>query len=366
MSRTRPSSVSLSEKSIPPQCIQPVCPVFGQCGGCQYQDIPYEKELALKEQALRDLLNVLCISSDAWQPIVPSPKQYHYRCRLDLKMIRTRAGEFFMGFSPRGRYRVVPVEACPLALEPISDFLPRLKETAIQSWRPKYRNANLVVKTGDDGRVFWGGIGRRSLRQDPADCLWTVINGRRIHYGLDTFFQANLSILPVLFERIKDLNILAQDGTLFDLYGGVGLFGSGLYDEVGRVVLLEENKYAVGLARVNGAYNRMGRFQIIAGRVEEQDLAALRHAGQGRAVGIIDPPRKGLDGQAARLATDLRWMTHLLYLSCQPEALARDLQVFITAGWQVVQVIPFDFFPRTRHLETLVLLGPVSSESMRR
>ena len=338
--------------------VEPVCPLFGKCGGCQYQDITYDRELKLKTQNLRALFaQEGARMADVWEEIVPSPKIYHYRSRLDLKFLKTKTQGVFMGFSPSGRYRVIEVQACALAMKPISDFLPTLKQEAVAGLPPWYRNANLVIKTGDDGRVFWGGIGRRSLRMRPEDYLWTEVGGRRIYYALDTFFQANLAILPVLMERIRALDIWNPDVIFYDFYGGVGLFGLGLYDRVAEVVLIEENPHAVRLAEFNRAYHHLRNFQIIPGRVEgflrDGNLAADR-----RRIGLMDPPRKGLGADAGWFAQALKKLDILLYLSCEPQALVHDWEVFRRSGWRPLKIIPFDFFPRTRHLETLLVMYP--------
>ena len=338
------------------QKISPRCPVFGECGGCQFLDIAYEEELLLKERMLRELFFKASIPTDIILPIQPSPKEYHYRCRLDMKFLKIKSGEMFMGFSPARGFKVVEVEDCLIAMEPVASFLPQLKKQACEKIPVKYRNANLTVKTGDDGRVFWGGIGRRSLRMDPDDYLWTDIEGIRIFYSLDTFFQANLSILPQLMSVIRSIGILGQGKTFFDLYGGVGLFGLCFSKDVERVVLIEENIHSVGCARHNVVYNHIENMEIIEGRVEEKLPSVISGISHEHSIAMIDPPRAGLSKEA-RAILNTCLPGHLFYLSCNPQTLIRDLTELVNnAGWELVCAIPFDFFPRTRHLETLVLL----------
>jgi tRNA/tmRNA/rRNA uracil-C5-methylase (TrmA/RlmC/RlmD family) len=274
-----------------------------------------------------------------------------------MKLLKTRAGDVFMGFSPVGRNRVVEATACPIALPAISDFLPELKRQAGARLPVKYRNANLVIKSGDDGRVFWGGIGRRSLKMNEADYLWTAVRGRRIYYSLDTFFQANLSILPVLMEYIIDLGILGPDISFFDLYGGVGLFGIALSDQVKEVILVEENVYATRCAAYNAAVSQCGHFKIIPGRIENVPFWQPAGRDAQRQVAIVDPPRQGLHQDVAAALAREKSFRHLLYLSCHMDSLARDLKIFLAHQWVIEKITPFDFFPKTRHLETLVLLS---------
>lgn len=349
----------LKEQSHPDGKVEPLCPVFGECGGCLYQNISYEDELKVKEQQLKDLLGQsIDISEIIYDSIIPSPRPYHYRNRLDLKLRRTKNREIFIGFSPVGKNGVVPVEACFIADRNISGFIPGLKKQAVERLTEKYRDANLVVRTGDEGKVLWGGIGRRSCQLPEKDYLWTEISGRRIFYSLDTFFQANLSILSKFFDVVRAFPCWASRPVLYDLYGGVGLFGIGLNDLVKKIVLVEENKASLRIARYNVEFNRLNHFEMIAGTVENELPGLIKSEVGERAVAMVDPPRAGLSASACQMLADLKRLDYILYLSCNPESLARDLRVFVRNGWEIQRIIPFDFFPKTRHLETLVLLIP--------
>lgn len=336
----------------------PQCAVFSECGGCLYQDIPYKEELALKVAALEDAFVQagLSIPEERIDPIVASPKPYHYRNRLDLKMIRTKDNRVLIGFTPKAGHGITTVEACPIADEPISSFIPQLTRHLQEHIPEKHHRANLVVRTGDSGEVLWGGMGKRSCQLRPEEYLWTGIRGKRIFYSLDTFFQANLSILPLVFDRLRELPIWNPEAILYDLYGGVGLFGIGLTECVKNVVLIEECPASIRLAKYNVEFNKLQNFEIIEGKVETE-LPFLLNEARGRVkIAMIDPPRAGLSPSALELLRGTQNLNYILYLSCNPEALARDLNGFQKGGWQTERIVPFDFFPRTKHLETLVLL----------
>lgn len=342
----------------------PVCPYFGECGGCLYQDIPYDRELALKEEQVRSLLAAsVPEAADVLRPIEPSPREYHYRHRLDLRLLKTKEQKIFVGFSPRERFGVIDVDQCPIAMKPVSDFIGPLKREAAATIPRKYRLANLVVRCGDDGVVRWGGIGKRSLRQEPRDFFWTELNGLKIYYALDTFFQANLSILPRLFEVIRNLPLWSPAVTFLDLYGGVGLFSLGLHGVYGQAYLIEDSKNSVRVARYNVETHGLTEIAVTEGRVEDYLEEILAEAGP-PAVAMIDPPRAGLSSEAIRMlnaAADR--IDHLLYLSCNPEALGRDLAALSASSWRLRQVMPFDFFPKTRHVETLVWLTAAGKDA---
>lgn len=300
--------------------------------------------------------DALGVGEEVFDPIVPSPKEYHYRHRVDLRLLRTKSGEIFIGFTPEGKPNVVPIQACPISMPAVSDSIPRVKEEAVGKLKEKHRNANLVVRTGDDGRVLWGGVGRRSLRLEEADYLWTEVEGRRIHFSLDTFFQANLSILPALMDNIRSLAVLDHETVLLDLYGGVGLFGVVFHPAVKKTILIESDVHSVRLAQHNKGFHHMDGFEVVQGRVEEALPSALAALSGEKITAMIDPPRAGLSETALECVASSAGLNRLLYLSCHPETLVRDLAGFCARGWTMSRVIPFDFFPKTRHLETLVLL----------
>ena len=353
--------------------VQPLCAVFGECGGCAYQDIPYEQELRHKEGLVKELLQKNPgITADLFEPIVASPKPYHYRNRLDLQFVRTRDDRVLLGFTPSspaggpGAGRgIVPVESCSIAETTISEFLQGLRKRLEQSSPLKYRRANIVVRTGDDAKVLWGGIGKRSCRMDPDDYFWMNFEGKRIFYSLDTFFQANLSILPKLLERIAAFDCWPVGSlreqtkpVLYDLYAGVGLFSLALADKTRRSILIEESPSSVKLAEHNVRYNRLTHIEILAGRMEDvfAPLLAREPDGEAPKVAIVDPPRAGLSPRALEALIHAKQFTCLFYLSCDPHALARDIKKFIEQGWTVEKIAPFAFFPKSRHVETLVLL----------
>jgi len=334
---------------------QPLCPHFGDCGGCAYQDLHYSDELQLKEKFLRDLLGAtMPISENSWRPIVPSPKQYHYRHRIDLKLQRTKNGTL-IGFTPKEGVGIIPVVNCAIAMESINERIPQIKTEALAKITEKHRLANLTIRTGSVGPVRWGGIGKHSMRMKEEEYFSTEINGRRLYFALETFFQANLSILPALIDEIRQLPIWSAQTRLFDLYGGVGLFSMNLYDLVKEAFLIEQVGASVVLARFNQVRLNAANVHILEGDVEEI-LPPLLGSTPGQDVAIIDPPRAGLSERAIQLFTGANAFRHLLYLSCNPLSLQRDLDLLIKEGWTLERIQPFDFFPKTKHIETLVLM----------
>ena len=334
-----------------------LCPLFGTCGGCQYQDIPYGQELARKEDELKSLLTgELSLAAGVFEPIEPSPEIFYYRSRLDLTLRKRNNGERQMGFMIPGTQRLQEVSSCLIARREINAFLPSLKDQAVRMLPADYRVANLVVRVGEEGKVFWGGIGRRSLRMKEEDYFWVKVCGRKIFYALDTFFQANHSILEKIIARIESLIPWEKETVFLDLYAGVGLFGIALADRAKEVVMIEEGADSVKLAAYNVQYHHLEHVRILEGKVETHLPEVLKETIGKPCVGLIDPPRGGLVASAVETLVAAKDLTSLFYLSCSPESLMRDLKGLTQEAWRVQKIMPFDFFPRTRHLETLVWL----------
>lgn len=332
----------------------PECPVFGECGGCQYQDISYDGQLRIKEEQVNNLLMGRIPSTADVEPICASPEPYYYRNRLDLSMLRTKDQQIHIGFKPEGRFRTLEVDRCAIAQNSINQYLPELRREVAEKITPKYRIASLVLKTGDDGRVKWGGMGKRSLRLQPADYLWTEVDGKKIYYSLDSFFQSNSSILPDLSATLKrwhDWN--PKQDVLLDLYGGVGLFSILLSDQILKSALIEENVHATTVAEHNKRSLNMNHLDIYCGRVEDFLTSVLEENSGKRFVGMIDPPRKGLTKNAIDLISGIPQMNTFFYLSCNPESFAKNTEDLRKNGWQISRLRAFDFFPQTRHIEVL-------------
>ena len=122
------------------------------------------------------------------------------------------------------------------------------------------------------------------------------------------------------------------------------------------MVLIEDHPASIELAKYNAQFSKLGNLEIIKGKVEDQLTDVLKEDTASK-VALIDPPRAGLSDAARDLLVKTKAIRNLLYLSCNPQSLARDLKGFISHGWQIEKIMPFDFFPKTKHLETLVLLN---------
>lgn len=251
------------------------------------------------------------------------------------------------------------IDSCAIARSEITSFLPELRRLAAQRIPENYRSANLVVKVGDEGKILWGGIGRHSLRVSESDYLWTEIEGKRIFYSLDVFFQANLGILPLLVKGVRSLLNLTPATHLVDLYSGVGLFWILLAGESQSAWAVEESGSATRAADFNRRYHGLTHVVLKEGRTEDCLEEILERLKGKPTAAIVDPPRKGLSPLVLERLAASKAFHPLIYVSCHPPSLVRNLEGFLKAGWRVDRVAPYDLFPRTRHLEVLTRLVPV-------
>lgn len=315
----------------------------------------YESQLNAKSQELRELFaDQLSLAPAQVESVVPSPRPYRYRNRIDLSVRRLRNGKILAGFTDKKGRGICEITSCAIARPEISDALPDVVARLPDTLPPKYRTANLILRYSDDGRVVTGGIGRRSLKTPPEDYLYASIDDIRVYYGMDTFFQGNTFILPSLRRVLKSMLQPLDRPRLLDLYGGVGLFSLLLRPWISGALLIEENPSSIRAAQFNKEFHQFDNLEIVSGKLETH-LPAVGDSATANRVALVDPPRKGLGAFTAEfLAQNLR---SLWYLSCNPESQAADLKIFLHHGWRIGRITPFDFFPQTRHLEVLTELA---------
>ena len=338
--------------------IAPQCSYFGTCGGCSFQDLDYEIQLELKRRKVGEVLNSFRSGDDfEINPTIPSPKLYHYRHMIALTVKKRqemlRLG--FIGLDSTGTARrapaFLPIEACPIADERISHFLPEaLKKLEALPEKRRFRTSQVVLRVGSEGEVV------TSLRSDRGRTLECQVLGKAFSYPVSSFFQHNFSILESFLKTIHSFLNPNGSGVLFDLYSGVGLLGISLAGAYERLIGIEEGYEAVQHAKQNAERNHVANVEFLEGKVEEilGEIVGARRAVPLHV--IVDPPRAGLKPEVLDCLNQLP-IEKLLYVSCNLDALRRDLEV-LCGKFQIVRVQPMDFFPQTQHIETLVLLEP--------
>ncbi|MDP7048321.1 MAG: class I SAM-dependent RNA methyltransferase [Verrucomicrobiota bacterium] len=300
--------------------IAPACDFFGDCGGCQYQHIAYEAQLTMKRKQVAALFGRIGgFSEDRVAPVVACPQPFNYRNRI---LIRSqwngKAKKLLVGFRKRNSHWVVEVDDCKIA------------EPALNAQIPEVRN-NPPNK---------GGV-KVNLRVAPEE--WMVPD--------HSFFQTNYFMLPRMVEILRRMFQISGSEYLIDAYCGVGFLGIELAGLAKRYAGVEYDHRAILAARKNAAKFGGDNGEFIEGRTENLLPELLTKFSDGNTTVILDPPRKGCATAALGQLREIR-PAQIIYVSCHPATLARDLNTLCADGvYRLEQVVPLDMFPHTQHVE---------------
>ena len=315
-------------KQLSPDRVEPECPYFGRCGGCAYQHINYEHQLAIKWRQVRDALQRIGKLKDApIRPIIPSPKQYAYRNRITV-----HAQDGVTGFFRRDSHRLIDIERCSISSDEVNRALAELRA------QPYVSDGHYTLRAGSEVRVF---------------------------------AQTNDEVANALRDLVVDL-VPSNQGVLIDAYCGAGFFAKALLDKFERVIGIDWDKFAIDAARENAT----AKESYIAGDVETELGRAAQQTRKGdlqfapaviptsrdslkSVTLIVDPPATGLSENVRKAVIDLA-PEILIYVSCNPPTLARDLRE-LQEKFTIDSVTPLDMFPQTAEIEVAVQLSQRST-----
>ncbi len=392
------------------------CIHFGKCGGCSYLTMPYVKELGLKEQQVRSLLQPAFERQQerwTWEGIKTSPVKYAYRNKMEFTFgDEVMGGPLCLGMHKRGGfYDIVTVSGCRI----VDDDYKAILSATVDYFAPMYDRKEIsfyhrmkqvgylrhllvrkAVRTGDilvdlitttqeehdltgfkdallslelTGRI----VGILHTKNDAlADAV--IDEGTEILYGQDyfyeyllgmkfritpfSFFQTNSLSAEVLYQTVRgyikslyDQKKISKDEVIYDLYSGTGTIAQLLAPVANKVIGVEIVEEAVDAARENAKLNRLDNCEFICGDV----LKVLDEIEDKPDLIILDPPRDGINPKALQkiIGYGVRYM---IYVSCKPTSLARDLEILQAAGYEMTRAVGVDQFPWTNHVETVVLL----------
>ncbi len=395
------------------------CPHFGICGGCLYQSLPYEEQLKIKEQQVKSLIDGVC-SSYVFEGIKGSPVFKGYRNKMEFSFgDEFKDGPLALGMHRRGSfYDIVNTPECQIVNQDFCKILTYTLEYFTEKKAGYYKKLQHVgylrhllvrravktgeilaalvtsgqtetLETGEEELLEGWRAGLLSLPLEGSfagilhirnDSLADVVQSdeTRILYGKDyfyeellglkfrispfSFFQTNSLGAEVLYETARGYVGETADKVVFDLYSGTGTIAQIIAPVASKVVGVEIVEEAVEAARENAAMNGLSNCEFIAGDVlkvidELQDKPDLI---------ILDPPRDGIHPKALEKIIDFG-VDRMVYISCKPTSLARDLVVLQERGYQVEKVCCVDMFPATANVETVVLLskGEIDSKKVR-
>jgi 23S rRNA (uracil-5-)-methyltransferase RumA len=402
--------------------IESPCPHFGECGGCSYQTLPYEKQLEIKENQVRKLLKPAfekqrqleeaAMDCDMYmetifEGIKKSPVQFNYRNKMEFSFgDEYKDGPLALGMHKRGSfYDIVTVDKCQIVdndyrvvLSCVLDYFKENKVAYFHRVRHEGYLRHLLVrkaqKTGEmliaivtttqqeydlkplvdkllslelSGKIT-GILHTKNdsvadvVQSDITDVLYgkdyfyEELLGLKFKISQFSFFQTNTLGAEVLYETAREfLGDVSQNethkSTVFDLYSGTGTIAQLLAPVAGKVIGVEIVEEAVEAARQNAALNGITNCEFIAGDV----LKVIDTITDRPDFIVLDPPRDGIHPKALQKIIEYK-VDRIVYISCKPTSLARDLEAFLDAGYRMERVVALDEFPNTNHTETIVRL----------
>jgi len=385
--------------------IQARCKHFDVCGGCKWQFLEYEDQCEVKEQQVKDALaRIGGLSEDLVEPLIRNLTPWFYRNKMELSFGTSPEGKVMLGFYPPGfHFEVFDVQECFLQSELMVEIVKKVRDFANERGVSVYNShthegllKTLTVREGKntgevmvilttstslfdhkdgfaalfegDSRVtslYWN-----TVYQVPGHPTWieenllwgkealteTLIleNGQELQFDIlpQAFFQTNTKQAEVLYSKVVELAGLTGKEVVFDLYCGTGTIGLFCAHKAAKVYGIEVNESAVESARGNALKNGIKNVSFLLGGVEQR-LGELTEKPD---VLIVDPPRAGLEGDTVAQCAEFG-AEKIVYVSCNPSTLARDLKLFAERGYTTKSVQPVDMFPQTHHVECVALLS---------
>lgn len=392
-------------EALSPLEVESFCEHFGLCGGCSLQTLPYETQLAMKEEMIGKLIEDATGGSCEFGGVLPNPNIFRYRNKMEFSFgDLTKDGEMELGMHKKGFFNsVVTVDKCQICDEDfnliLKSALDFFKERNIPHYN-KFRHTGnlrhlmvrkgektgeiliaLSAKSGDelpleDFKVMLLGLSlkghivgilhvRNEEKSDAFQGPYEVLFGRDHYYdeilglkfkvSLYSFFQTNTIGAELLYSKAVDFLGGIEGKYIFDLYSGTGTIGQILSRSASKVVGIEIVEDAVAMAKENAALNGLTNCEFIAGDVFEK-LDLLKDEKPDMIV--VDPPRSGIMPKALDKIMAYG-VNEIVYISCNPKTLAENLVQLKAAGYEAVKAIGVDMFSHTVHVECVIRLQKV-------
>jgi 23S rRNA (uracil1939-C5)-methyltransferase len=391
-----------------PERVEPPCPIFGVCGGCSWQNLPYSVQLAHKQKQAEEVLERIGgVRPDVVRPIIPSPLEWRYRNKMDFTFGFNDQGEPVLGFHKPGQFwRIIEVRQCLLQPEPIDRLISamgdwmRKKKLTVYNQKShqgflrhfivrhsRHSDSYIALLLTHDGELpdredliqtlteacpqlqglVWGvntniadiaRMEREAWRWGTPE-LFETLEELRFRVSPLSFFQVNTPAAEKLYGVIREL--LGEDARslrLLDAYCGAGSIGIFCAEKVSEIVGVEIVREAIWDARENARRNGVLNCSFLAGDMRDTLPLAVQTPGGPFGRVIMDPPRGGMDKRSLKGLLAIGAPV-LVYVSCNPSTLARDLAMIVEEGYQPTIMQPVDLFPQTYHIETVIRFDKV-------
>lgn len=385
--------------SSSPDRVEPVCPLFGRCGGCQMMHMTYSMQLKSKRQRVVDALERIGKLKDVHvKECRPSPSELHYRNKIQIPVIPSNEG-LRLGLYARNSHDLIDMQTCYIHCElgqKVYEIVrPLLLSSGIEAFDPASLAGeirHILIKTAistqqvlvvlvgakepsDKMRSFAraiknnipevGGVvhcfnpevnntvlSDTFMTLEGSSSIHDVLLGLTFKVSAASFFQVNPRQAEALYQGVLDLSSVSEEDVVMDAYCGVGTMSLLFARKAKRVIGIESIEDAIIDAKENAKLNNVENAEFHAMAVE----SFIADFNDTVDIAILNPPRKGCDISVINKVADMK-LKKIIYVSCDPATLARDLSLLSQKGWRVDTVEPFDMFPQTAHVETLVSLS---------
>lgn len=394
------------EKS-PMEDVEPNCPHFGDCGGCSYQTMSYENQLKLKEDMVKGILDNAIKGDYQFEGILGSPVQWGYRNKMEFSFgDGFKDGPLALGMHKKNSFHdIVTVDNCKIVDRDYNIILRCVLDYCVKKELPFYHKLRhegyvrhlLVRRTTKTKELLVALVTTSDAEMEKKADLMSLVeeikaldlsaklcgvihiindgladvvqsDETRVLYGQEyvyeellglkfkisvfSFFQTNSLGAEVLYSKAREYIGETKDKLIFDLYSGTGTIAQILAPVAKKVVGVEIIEEAVEAAKVNASLNNLDNCTFIAGDV----LKVIDELHDKPDLIVLDPPRDGINPKALQKIIDFG-VDRMVYISCKPTSLARDLEMLQEQGYKVVKAAAIDQFPNTNHVETVALLS---------
>lgn len=379
------------------------CEVSDKCGGCSFRHITYSSELQFKQKRVYDALTRIGgVNGELIGTIIGSEKCNYYRNKAQFPITNDKNGRLRVGFFAPRSHRVISTDGCLLQ----SEIFVKAEKIFLE-WAEKYKllpydeithtgllrhlylryaektSQLMVCIVANADNLKHGNELVEMLKNNIPELTTVVLNintektnvitgkkcktlygdgyitdelcGLRFRISPLSFYQVNRTQAERLYYLAEEFAALKSNETLIDMYCGTGTIGLTMAHKVKKLIGVEIVPQAIDDAKKNASYNNITNAEFICA---DASAAAAEIAGRGIAPDciILDPPRKGCDSSLIKTVSDMK-PKRVVYVSCDPATLARDIKLFSELGYSLQKAIPVDMFPRTPHVETVVLLS---------
>ena len=382
---------------------QPLCQHFNLCGGCAYQNIPYEKQIEIKSSQVKSIIDGVITEPYEFLPIVSSPKTTEYRNKMEFSFgDEIKDGPLSLGMHRRNSFHsIVSTKGCVIVNEDFRQILCKILDyfqgnskdfyhktskigflryllvrrtektreilinliTTSQSTLEEKEFVDLLLNLKLEGKIkciahsIYDGVADVARADEMKilygeDKITEELLGLKFNISSFSFFQTNSLGAEKLYSIARDFIGTTKDKTIFDLYSGTGTIGQILSPSAKKVIGIEIVEEAVEKANENAKLNNLDNCTFIAGDV----LKKIDELEDKPEIIVLDPPREGIHPKAIQKIIDYKPDT-FIYISCKPTSLTKDLPYFLENGYTVKKVQCVDMFPMTPHVETVVGLS---------